>query len=89
MRIYAEKLNLLIEQSGLTQTQFAEKMGILQSALNNYVTDKREPKLSIAKKIADYFGVSVDYMVRSDEEISVRPDNKWKSNLMNKFSRVV
>lgn len=89
MRIYAEKLNLLIEQSGLTQTEFAEEIGISQSALNNYVTDKREPRLSIAKKIADYFEVSVDYMLRTDEDLSAKHDSKWKRNLLNKFNRVV
>ena len=83
MRIYAEKLNFLIEQSGLTQAEFAEKVGISQSAVNNYITDKREPKISVAKKIADYFGVSVDSMIQDDS------GRNWKAALLNKFNKVV
>lgn len=89
MKIYGDRLKQLMEQNGLTQNELAEKTGISQSVICYYILDKREPCISIAKKIADYFGVSVDYMLRSDEELSTNHDSKWKSNLLNKFNKVV
>jgi transcriptional regulator with XRE-family HTH domain len=90
MKIYADRLKQLIDDNGLTQAEFAKKIGISQSVISYYTLNKREPGISIAKKIADFFGVSVDYMIRTDEELSVNKlDSKWKSNLMNKFNKVV
>lgn len=89
MKIYADRLKQLLKENKLTQAELAKNIGISQNAIHNYTAEKREPKLEIAKRIADYFGVSVDYMLRSDEEFSASHDSKWKNNLMDKFSKVV
>lgn len=86
MEMYADRLKQLMKENGLTQQEFSEKVGISQTAACYYMLNKREPSITIAKRIADYFGVTVDYMLRSDEELS---ESKWKSNLLNKFNKVV
>lgn len=48
---------------GMNQTELCSKLNIEQSTLANYENDKRIPKLDILVKIADLFGVSVDYML--------------------------
>lgn len=89
MKIYADRLKQLLNDNGLKQKDFAEAMNVTRNAIHNYVSNKREPSMEMQKKIADYFGVTIDYMMRSDEELSTSHDSQWKSNLMNKFSRVV
>lgn len=89
MKIYADRLKQLRKESGIKQKDMAEYLHVTATALSYWESGTREPSMEMQKKIADYFGVTIDYMMRSDEEISARPDNKWKSNLMNKFSRVV
>lgn len=90
MKIYADRLKQLLNERGLKQKEFAEDMHVTQNAIHNYVNNKREPSMEMQKKIADYFGVSIDYMMRSDEELSENSfDSEWKENLLNKFNKVV
>ena len=45
-----------------TQSEVAEGVGITVSALSNYEQGIRIPRDSIKKKIADYYGETVDYI---------------------------
>ena len=45
--------------AGLTQTALAEELGITYVILNLYENGKRFPKISVLKKIADYFKVDL------------------------------
>ena len=45
--------------AGLTQTALAEELGITYVILNLYENGKRFPKISVLKKIADYFKVEI------------------------------
>lgn len=89
MEIYSNRLKQLMEDNQITQEELAKKVGASQTVICYYMLNKREPRLSMAKKIADYFGVTIDYMMQSDEELSTNHDSQWKNNLMNKFSKVV
>jgi transcriptional regulator with XRE-family HTH domain len=67
-----ERLHELIKESGLEQQQIAEHLNIKRSTFNGYVNDSREPKLETLKIIADYFGVTADYLIgHSDERSNV------------------
>ena len=58
-----EVLKHLIAQSGRTQKDIAAELGISQQRFNSYVTGIREPDLDLLIKIADFFGVSLDYLL--------------------------
>ena len=59
--------SLRIEE-GLTQTEVAEKLGISRQVFANYENEINQPTPEMLIKIADCFGVSVDYLIgRSDE----------------------
>lgn len=45
--------------AGLTQIALAEELGITYVILNLYENGKRFPKISVLKKIADYFKVEL------------------------------
>ena len=45
--------------AGLTQTALAKELGITYVILNLYENGKRFPKISVLKKIADYFKVEL------------------------------
>lgn len=45
--------------AGLTQIALAEELGITHVILNLYENGKRFPKISVLKKIADYFKVEI------------------------------
>ncbi len=55
-----EKMYQLRRQRGLTQRQVAEAVGIKQSAYAMIESGHRHPRKAIEKRLADFFGVTVD-----------------------------
>ncbi|HLQ40121.1 MAG TPA: helix-turn-helix transcriptional regulator [Tetragenococcus sp.] len=51
------------EDSDLTQQHLADMLNISQNTYSQYETGKIEWTASTLVKIADYFGVSVDYLL--------------------------
>lgn len=50
-----------------TQEKVADDLGLSRRAYSSYETGDREPPKDVLIKLADYFGVSVDYLLeRSD-----------------------
>ena len=67
----AERLKELRKERGVRQEQVAVALDISMSAYCNYEQGKREPTASVLVRMADYYGVSVDYLLgRSDERKS-------------------
>ena len=60
------KLKKLRLQRGLSQRDLAESISIDRSMISLYENDRREIPTSTAKLIADYFNVSVDYLLGRD-----------------------
>ena len=61
--ILAQRLKACRKEKGLTQMQVAVYCDITEKAYQNYELMTREPKLEILIRIADLFGVSLDYLV--------------------------
>lgn len=62
MSQFQARLKELKEASGKTQARIAEDLGITPQAFSYYMNG-REPDYDILVKIAQYFNVSVDYLV--------------------------
>ena len=63
-RIILKKLR---EEKNMSQYAFAEAFGVAQSTVGNWESGKREPNFETMQKIANYFGVSVDYLLGREE----------------------
>ena len=50
-------------RDGKTQEQVSEACGISKVALARYETGSRKPRIEIASRLAEYYGVSVDYLL--------------------------
>ena len=53
----------LREQNGLTQEQAAKEIGIAYRSYRRYEAGEREPGVTALIRIADYYGVTIDYLV--------------------------
>ena len=53
----------LRKEKGMTQEELARALNITRSALSLYEIGKREPDTDTIKKIAEFFGVSIDYLL--------------------------
>ncbi|AEI45265.1 MULTISPECIES: helix-turn-helix domain-containing protein [Paenibacillus] len=61
---YGNKISLLREERQLTQEELAVCIGISRSALSHYENNRRHPDYETLKNIADFFDVSLDYLMR-------------------------
>lgn len=69
------RLKKLRENKNLSQYDLAHDLSISQSAIGNWESGKREPNFSMMQKIANYFNVSVDYLLgREDSPTFTIPD---------------
>ncbi|MDQ2087404.1 helix-turn-helix transcriptional regulator [Herbivorax sp. ANBcel31] len=60
---FSTMIKQLREEKGLSQKDIAEYLGITRQAIASYELAKREPDYEILHKLADYFGVSADYLL--------------------------
>lgn len=58
-----ERLRELRIAKDLTQAQVADGINCTPAAYNRYETGERQPPIDALTKLADYFGVSLDYLV--------------------------
>ena len=54
--------------TGKTQDQVADACGISKVALARYETGTRKPRIEIASRLAEYYGVSVDFLIGKEEQ---------------------
>ena len=60
---FSEKLKTLRTQKQVRQKDIAAAMGVSLRAYQYYETDTKEPTMSNLIALADYFDVSIDYLV--------------------------
>lgn len=58
-----EKLNKLVKDKGISYYALSKSTGLPNSLFSEWKSGKSVPKVDKLKKIADYFGVSVEYFL--------------------------
>lgn len=61
--VFAKTLNNLLIEKGIHQDDLAEALGISSGSISSYRNGKKEPRLSMIVKIADYLGVDCHYLM--------------------------
>lgn len=64
-------LRTLRKNRGITMRALGEYLGVSEGAISQYETGKREADFETLLKIAEYFDVSVDYLLRGGPETPV------------------
>ena len=64
----SKQLKLLRKNNNLTQIQFAEIFNISNGTIAMWETGKRQPDNEMLIKIANYFNVSVDFILGRDNQ---------------------
>lgn len=59
-----KRITSLRKNAGYTQEELAKKLNITRSALSQYELGSRNPDYDLLIKIADFFEVSTDYLLR-------------------------
>lgn len=66
--IYLNRLAELRKSNGLSQQQFAKIFGVAQNTVSNWENGNRLVDTENLQKIADYFGVTTDYILCRDSK---------------------
>lgn len=56
-----QKLRILRKERKLTQQQLADKLGMKRATVSNYEIERRSPSLNELRRIAEFFGVGLDF----------------------------
>lgn len=60
---FSQRLKQLRKDKHLTQAQVAQLVGVTPSMVSSYETDIRLPSYDVLVRLADVFGVTVDYLL--------------------------
>lgn len=68
----------LLQKYGISAYKVSKDTGITQSTLSDWKRGRSTPKSENMKKIADYFGVSIDYLMTGKENVEKNNELKPK-----------
>ncbi len=54
-------------QKKLSQVKVSMDLNISREAISNYETGRRSPDIDMLVKMSDYFGISIDYLIRGED----------------------
>lgn len=66
--MYGERIRTLRKERNMTLRELAEQLHIPFTTLGNYEREDREPNVSTFLALADYFGVSIDYLTGKQDK---------------------
>lgn len=68
MEDVGRKLRLLRKGKGLTQRDVSDRLGMVRATLSNYEVGRRTPHLSDLRRLAEFYGVGLEYFGVAEED---------------------
>lgn len=66
MKALAKNLKILRIEKNLTQQKLAQELHVGEDAVSGWERNKQNPTLEMLVKIANYFDVSIDYLLDNE-----------------------
>lgn len=66
---FGEKLKKLREERGVYQRDLAVYIGVTPTTISYYEANRKKPQMEKLNKIAEFFGVTVDYLLGQEKSI--------------------
>lgn len=73
------RIKELRKEKGLTLEEVAKALGVTNMTISRYENGKREPKLAMWQKLADFFGVPVPYLQGLEPNYEEITDKTWQA----------
>ncbi len=84
-----KRIKELRKTKNLTQIEFAKLFQISSGTIAMWETDKRQPDFTTLQKLADFFGVSTDYLLsRTENALDRRPASDIAENFIKEFGEL-
>ena len=68
-----EVFEQLLQKHGVSPYKVSKDTGVTQTSLSNWKTGKSTPTTKTLQRLADYFGVTLDYLMTGKEEPKEKP----------------
>ena len=69
-----ENIKVLRLQKGLNQVEFAKRMSVTKQCVSNWENDNVLPSIEMLERLADFFGVTTDFLLGRSTDFSIRTD---------------
>ena len=84
-----KRIKKIIEENNLSNSEFAEKIGIPKSSVTHLLSERNNPSLDIIIKISEAFeNISTDYLIFGQEN-QVKPTIQDSNTLFNELDESV
>lgn len=67
-----EKIKELRKEMGLSQEKVAQELSMYVTTYRRYESGERELPMEVAVRIADYYGVSLDYLAGRSNDRTIK-----------------
>lgn len=64
----SQRIHELRTARGINQVKLGEILGVTKQSVSNWENDNIQPSIEILMKLAEYFGVSTDYLLGLEEK---------------------
>lgn len=78
------QIKLLRKAKKITQKQLGDVLGVAESTISMYESGNRQPDVDTMRKIADYFNVTIDYLI-GGENISSSDKDELDEKIIKIF----
>lgn len=89
MAIIANNLKYLRKKKKLTQQQFADALDIKRASVGAYEEGRAEPKYDLLDKIAEFYELSMDELIKEEINDQWKPGSKGKASNVRVLSITV
>lgn len=87
--LIASNIKYLRKSKGLTQDQFADKIGVNRAMIGSYEEGRAVPKLSVMQDMAHYFGIRIDAVINVDLSANIGDEDGMSADAKGSNLRVV
>lgn len=85
-----ERIKILREARNMSQQRLSAELNVTQAMVSKYELGISEPDIAMIKRIAEFFGVSSDYLLEISEDKVNLPSNlsEEEKNVLFGFKRL-
>lgn len=68
MELFSNRLSSLLKETGMTQSELSEMLGLSKSTVNKWIMKKAVPRMGLIEKMSSIFGVPKSFFLEESAE---------------------
>ncbi len=86
--MFSKVLRELRDERKLTQQELADKLDVSRMSINFYESNRRTPDINFAIKAANFFNVTVDYLV-GNSNVKAKEDHRYTKEQVENLEDII